>query len=59
MIQDELNVENLTAELKILLEEEQKINAVKKDYDSLFSLIQGSGNASANAAQKIYEFLVP
>ena len=59
LIQDELNVENLTAELKILLEEEQKINAVKKDYDSLFSLLQGSGNASANAAQKIYEFLVP
>ena len=59
LIQDELNVENLTAELKILLEEEQKINAVKKDYDSLFNLLQGSGNASANAAQKIYEFLVP
>ena len=59
LIQDELNVENLTAELKILLEEEQKINAIKKNYDSLFKLLQGSGNASANAAQKIYEFLVP
>ena len=59
LIQDELNVENLTAELKILLKEEQKINAIKKDYDSLFNLLQGSGNASANAAQKIYEFLVP
>ena len=59
LIQDELNVENITAELKNLLEEEQKINTIKKDYDSLFNLLQGSGNASANAAQKIYESLVP
>jgi len=59
LIQDELNVENITAELKNLLEEEQKRNTIKKDYDSLFNLLQGSGNASANAAQKIYEFLVP
>lgn len=59
LIQDELNVKNLVTELKLLLEDNQKINAVKKDYNNLFDLLQGSGNASANAAQKIYEFLVP
>ena len=59
LIQDKLNVENLAAELKGILEEEKKINTIKKNYDRLFNLLQGSGNASENAAQKIYEFLVP
>jgi len=59
LIQDELNVKNLVTELKLLLRDDEKINAVKKDYDNLFDLLQGSGNASANAAQKICEFLVP
>lgn len=59
LIQEELNVKNLVTELKLLLQDDEKINTVKKDYDKLFNLLQGSGNASANAAQKIYEFLVP
>ncbi len=59
LIQEELNVKNLVTELKLLLQDDEKINTVKKDYDKLFNLLQGSGNASANAAQKIYVFLVP
>jgi len=59
LIQDELNVTNLVAELKLLLKDNEKTDAIKKYYNNLFDLLQGSGNASANAAQKIYEFLVP
>ena len=59
LIQDKLNVKNLAAELKLLLEDGKKRNTIKKDYDNLFNLLHGSGNASANAAQKIHEFLMP
>ena len=59
LIQDELNVKNLVTELRLILENEEKINTIKKDYDNLFNLLQGSGNASANAAKKIQELLVP
>ncbi len=59
LIQDELNVKNLAAELKLLLEDEEKKNAIKNDYDKLFSLLHGSGNASANAAKLIHDFLMP
>ena len=59
LIQNELNVKNLVAELKLLLEDDEKRNAIKKDYDDLFNLLHGSGNASANAAQQIHDFLIP
>ncbi len=59
LIQDELNVKNLVAELKLFLEDDEKRNAIKIDYDNLFNLLHGSGNASANAAQQIYDFLLP
>ena len=59
LIQDELNLKNLVTELKLLLEDDKKTNTIKKDYDNLFNLLHGSGNASANAAQKIHEFLMP
>lgn len=59
LIQDELNVKNLAAELKLLLEDEEKRNAIKKDYDKLFNLLHGPGNASANAAKLIHDFLMP
>ena len=57
LIQDELNVKNLVAELKLLLEDDDRINKIKKDYDNLFNLLQGSGNASANAAHEIHKLL--
>ncbi len=57
LIQDELNVENLVTELKLLLQDELRRDKIKSDYDNLFNLLHGSGNASANAAQKIHQFL--
>ena len=57
LIQDDLNVANLVAELKLLLENQEKQNSIKEDYDKLFELLHGSGNASANAVQKIHAFL--
>ena len=57
LIQDELNVKNLVNELTLLLQDDPKIEAIKKDYDNLFNLLQGSGNASANAAHEIHKFL--
>ena len=36
----------------------QYLYIVKKDYENLFNLLQGSGNASANAAHEIQKFLV-
>lgn len=57
LIQDELTVKNITVELKNLLEDKDKIEALKKDYNSLFKLLHAGGNASANAAIKIYNFI--
>ena len=59
LIQDDLNVPNLVAELKLILEDDEKINSIKSDYNDLFNLLHGSGNASANAANKIHAFLTP
>lgn len=57
LIQDELNVKNLVAELGLLLEDNKKNEAIKNEYENLFTLLQGSGNASANAAQEIHKLL--
>jgi lipid-A-disaccharide synthase len=57
LIQDELNEKNIVAELKILLTENEKSIQLKKDYESLFSLLAKGGHASANAAEKIVSFL--
>lgn len=57
LIQDELNVKNLVAELRLLLEDNKRNGTIKKDYDELYNLLQGSGNASANAANEIYKSL--
>ena len=57
LIQNELNVKNITAELKILLGDNDRTAALKKDYDALDKLLHAGGNASANAAEKIYSFI--
>lgn len=57
LIQHELNVPQLTKELDSILHDEQKIKAVKNDYDQLKSLLQKDGNASQRAAQEIAGFL--
>jgi lipid-A-disaccharide synthase len=57
LIQDELTVNNLSTELKKLLEDHARIAQVKKDYTDLKELLGKGGHASANAARSIYDFL--
>jgi len=41
-----------------LITNEHRINGIKKDYAVLKSLLSAEGNASANAAESIYKFLI-
>jgi lipid-A-disaccharide synthase len=57
LIQDALNTENLEAELKAILEDENRIATMKKEYAELRHLLQKGGIASAAAAAHIHQFL--
>ncbi|HSN60235.1 MAG TPA: hypothetical protein VLR49_04840, partial [Ferruginibacter sp.] len=57
LIQDDLTIENLVAELKKLLYDEDKRAQLKKDYADLNTLLSAGGHASANAAKSIYAML--
>jgi lipid-A-disaccharide synthase len=57
LIQYELTVENLTQELNKLLTEPTKQQQLQKDYADLKSILSKGGNASANAAKSIYNFM--
>lgn len=57
LIQNDLTVDNLTEELKAILENEEKKQQMKRDYQELKNLLQKEGNASARAAQEIVGFL--
>ncbi|HMG83857.1 MAG TPA: lipid-A-disaccharide synthase [Ferruginibacter sp.] len=57
LIQDELTVENVTKELKDILYNTQKQQQLQQDYTALKHLLSQGGNASANAAKSIYNFL--
>ena len=57
LIQDDLNVENLVAELNKLLFDEKRRSQLKKDYQELKELLSAGGHASANAAKSIYAML--
>ena len=57
LIQHELTVSNLVNELRLLLENKEKQEQVKKDYRELTSLLSKGGHASANAAGLIHQFL--
>jgi len=57
LIQDELNVKNIVAELHTLLGNNDKTVELKKDYNALDKLLHAGGNASANAAEIIYGFI--
>jgi lipid-A-disaccharide synthase len=56
LIQQEMNVNNLEHELHELLTNEQRISQLKKDYSGLKDILSQQGNASAKAAQLIYDF---
>ena len=57
LIQDELTVANIITELNEILSNPQKQQQLKQDYTSLKNLLSKGGNASANAAKSIAEFL--
>lgn len=57
LIQKDLTVANLKQELHELLTNEERINAMKRDYEELKRILSEGGNASANAAKSIVEFL--
>lgn len=57
LIQDELTVENLSKELHSLLEDEHRQQQLKEDYAKLKNVLSVGGDASANAAKSIYDFI--
>lgn len=58
LIQDDLTVENITVELKKILFDPGKQTQLREDYTALRNLLSQGGNASANAAKSIYNYLV-
>jgi lipid-A-disaccharide synthase len=57
LIQNDLTVENLTYELKQLLENPEREKQLKEDYAALKNILSLKGNASANAAKSIVEMM--
>ena len=57
LIQGELTVANIQAELDAILHNEERIGKIKTDYRELKSILQKEGNASARAAQEIVGYL--
>ena len=57
LIQQELTPENIANELGILLNNDEKKNQLKYDYDALHQQLLPGGNASINAAEKIQKLL--
>lgn len=58
LIQDELTVDNLRKELDLLLFDKEKQAQLAGDYQALKDLLSQGGNASENAAQSIYTFMI-
>lgn len=57
LIQDAFNTANLSAELKSILEDQERIGKMKAEYAALRTLLQQGGDASATAAAHIQRFL--
>lgn len=57
LIQDELTADNLHRELNDLLNNPQRIQQVKTDYEKLKNILSQGGHASANAAESIIQYL--
>ncbi|MDE3236366.1 MAG: lipid-A-disaccharide synthase [Bacteroidota bacterium] len=57
LIQDEMNVSNLTNELTALLTNDTRKQQLQKEYTALKDLLSQGGNASAKAAASIYEMI--
>jgi lipid-A-disaccharide synthase len=57
LIQNDLTAENIRHELEQLLTNESRQQQIKSDYKELINLLSKGGDASANAAKIIYEYL--
>ncbi|MBE7174382.1 MAG: lipid-A-disaccharide synthase [Williamsia sp.] len=57
LIQDDLTVENLQHELDLLLHDPRRQQQLAHDYSALKDLLGKQGNASANAARSIVDFM--
>lgn len=57
LIQDDLNTANLKKELQLLLHNEEERNRLANDYQQLNAVLLQGGNASANAADAIWNWL--
>jgi len=57
LIQGDLTEENLVTELNKLLFDKDKQVQLQKDYNDLKQLLSAGGNASANAANIICQFV--
>ena len=57
LIQDKLTVANLKSALCLILNDVAKQNQIQKDYNALKLLLSKGGNASANTAKSIYNYL--
>jgi lipid-A-disaccharide synthase len=57
LIQNELTVNNAVKELDELLSNEQRRLQLQADYQALKTLLSAGGNASANAAREITQFI--
>ncbi len=58
LIQNDLTAENITSELKKILFDPVKKERIKEDYRQLKQLLSEGGNASKNAAESIYDFVM-
>ncbi len=57
LIQHDLTHDNLKTELSAILHDQKRIEELKKDYAALKNILSAGGNASANAAKSIVNFL--
>lgn len=57
LIQDDLTAHNLNQELAIILKDGKQRNELLKDYEALKNILSAGGDASANAARSIIEFM--
>jgi lipid-A-disaccharide synthase len=57
LIQDEMNVQNITTELRKLIYDNETRHRIQQDYSDLRNLLSQGGNASSKAAGLIVEFV--
>jgi lipid-A-disaccharide synthase len=57
LIQHEMNAETIRSELAALLNDEKRIAALQQDYQQLHEVLSAGGNASANAATLVWQFM--